>query len=113
FCTCWASTIAAFPIVSKAATNASPTSTTRTSRAVCRFRLSPPSRRSRTVIEWEPAKLQMFGRSLEHAGRADRAKIALTDVNLSIGEFGQQKMDELERDARNDQNELKRVIGTI
>jgi energy-coupling factor transporter ATP-binding protein EcfA2 len=57
--------------------------------------------------------LQMFGRSLEHARRADRAKITLTDVNLSIGEFGQQKMDELERDARNEQNELKRVIGFL
>jgi len=55
----------------------------------------------------------MFGRSLEHARRADRAKITLTDVNLSIGEFGQQKMDELEQDARNDENRLKKVIGFL
>ncbi|HUY37016.1 MAG TPA: hypothetical protein VMV69_30135 [Pirellulales bacterium] len=31
-------------------------------------------------------------------------------MNLSIGEFGQQKMDELEQDARNDEDQLKQVI---
>jgi len=53
--------------------------------------------------------LQMFAASLEQARRASRAKVTLTDVNLSIGEFGQQKMDDMERDARNEQNMLKRV----
>lgn len=57
--------------------------------------------------------LQMFGRALDHARRANRAKVTLTDVNVSIGEFGQQKLDELERDARNEQNELKRVLGFL
>lgn len=54
--------------------------------------------------------LQMFARSLEHARRANRSKVTLTDVNLSIGEFGQQKLDELEQDARNEQNTLKRGV---
>jgi hypothetical protein len=57
--------------------------------------------------------LQMFAASLEQARRANRAKVALTDVNLSIGEFGQQKMDDMERDARNDQNALKRVMNFL
>jgi hypothetical protein len=54
--------------------------------------------------------LQMFAASLEEARRANRAKVTLTDVNLSIGEFGQLKMDDMERDARNEQNMLKRVL---
>jgi Cdc6-like AAA superfamily ATPase len=54
--------------------------------------------------------LQMFAASLEQARRANRAKVTLTDVNLSIGEFGQQKMDDMERDARNEQNMLKRAL---
>jgi len=54
--------------------------------------------------------LQMFGKALEHARRANRATVTLTDVNLSIGESGQQKMDDLEQDARNEQNTLKRAV---
>ena len=54
--------------------------------------------------------LQMLGRSLEHARRVEHSKVTITDVNLSIGEFGQQKMDELEQDARNDEDQLKQVI---
>jgi energy-coupling factor transporter ATP-binding protein EcfA2 len=54
--------------------------------------------------------LQMFGASLQQARRANRARVTLTDVNLSIGESGQQKLDEMERDARNAQNMLKRVL---
>ena len=53
--------------------------------------------------------LQMFAASLDQARRASRAKVTLTDVNLSIGEFGQQKMDDMERDAHNEENLLKRV----
>jgi hypothetical protein len=57
--------------------------------------------------------LQMFAASLEQARRADREKVALTDVNLSIGEFGQQKMDDMERDARNEQYMLKRAMSFL
>ena len=57
--------------------------------------------------------LQMFAASLDQARRANRAKVTLTDVNLSIGEFGQQKMDDMERDARNEQNMLKRVMNFL
>lgn len=57
--------------------------------------------------------LQMFGRSLEHAQRSRHKTVLLTDTNLSIGEFGQQKMDELERDARNEQDGVRRVLGYI
>lgn len=57
--------------------------------------------------------LQMFAAALGQARRANRSKVTLTDVNLSIGEFGQQKMDDMERDARNDQNQLKRVLSYI
>jgi energy-coupling factor transporter ATP-binding protein EcfA2 len=57
--------------------------------------------------------LQMFAASLEQARRANREKVTLTDVNLSIGEFGQTKMDEMERDARNEQNMLKRVMDFL
>ena len=41
--------------------------------------------------------------ALDQARRANRAKVTLTDVNLSIGEFGQRKMDDMERDVRNEQ----------
>lgn len=57
--------------------------------------------------------LQMFGKSLEHATRANRSRITLTDVNLAIGEFGQRKMDDLEQDARNEQNMLKNVVNYL
>jgi hypothetical protein len=54
--------------------------------------------------------LQMLGRSLEHAKRSGRSKITLTDANLVIGEFGQQKMDAVDQDARNEQDTLRRVV---
>jgi energy-coupling factor transporter ATP-binding protein EcfA2 len=57
--------------------------------------------------------LQMFGRALDHAHRASRSKITLTDVNLAIGEAGQRKMDELEQDARNEQNILKDTVAFL
>ncbi len=54
--------------------------------------------------------LQMFGKSLEHARRVNRPRITVTDANLAIGEFGQQKMDDLQLDARNEENTLRRVV---
>ncbi|HWX22768.1 MAG TPA: ATP-binding protein [Candidatus Binatia bacterium] len=57
--------------------------------------------------------LQMFGKALEHARRASRWTVTLTDVNLAIGEFGQQKMDYLEQDARNEQNTLKNLVDYL
>jgi len=57
--------------------------------------------------------LQMFGRSLEHAQRNRHSSVTLSDVNISIGEFGQQKMEELEEDARNVAGELKAALSQI
>ena len=57
--------------------------------------------------------LQMFSKSIEHAKRAGRARVELSDANLAIGEFGRQKMAELEEDARNEQNLLKRALEAI
>jgi Cdc6-like AAA superfamily ATPase len=57
--------------------------------------------------------LQMFSKAIEHAGRAGRRKVELSDANLAIGEFGRQKMAELEEDARNEQNLLKRALEAI
>jgi hypothetical protein len=57
--------------------------------------------------------LQMFSKSIEHASRADRKKVELTDANLAIGEFGQQKMADLEEDARNEENFLKKALYAI
>jgi hypothetical protein len=57
--------------------------------------------------------LQMFGKALENARRADRPSITLTDVYLAIGEFGQQKLDYLEQDARNEKNMLKHLVGHL
>ena len=57
--------------------------------------------------------LQMFANSLEHAQRNHRAKVTLSDVNISIGEFGQQKMDDLSRDARNEAGELKNMLEKL
>jgi hypothetical protein len=57
--------------------------------------------------------LQMFASSIEHAARAGRAKVELTDTNLAIGELGQQKMSDLEDDARNEEGQLKDVLNTI
>jgi hypothetical protein len=52
----------------------------------------------------------MFARSLELARKSTRSTVALTDVNVAIGEFGQQKIDEMQADARNEQGALERVI---
>lgn len=57
--------------------------------------------------------LQMFSKSIEHAKRAGRHKVELSDANLAIGEFGRQKMTELEEDARNEQNVLKKTLKVI
>jgi energy-coupling factor transporter ATP-binding protein EcfA2 len=57
--------------------------------------------------------LQMFSKSIEHASRAGRKKVELSDANLAIGEFGQQKMADLEEDARNEENFLKEALDAI
>lgn len=57
--------------------------------------------------------LQMFAKALEHARRSRRPKVTLTDTNLAIGEFGQQKMDELELDARNEKNVLRKLVDYL
>ena len=57
--------------------------------------------------------LQMFARSLEHAQRNRHSSVTLSDINISIGEFGQQKMEELEEDARNQAGELKVALSRI
>lgn len=57
--------------------------------------------------------LQMFARALEHAQRNRHSTITISDVNISIGEFGQQKMDELGIDARNESDELRQFLGKI
>lgn len=57
--------------------------------------------------------LQMFSESIEHARRAGRKRVELSDANLAIGEFGRRKMAEMEEDARNDQNLLKKALGAI
>jgi len=57
--------------------------------------------------------LQMFSKALEHASRARRQRVELTDANLAIGEFGQQKMSDLEQDARNEESKLKRTLNAI
>jgi hypothetical protein len=57
--------------------------------------------------------LQMFSKSIEHASRASRQRVELTDANLAIGEFGQQKMADLEEDARNEQNLVQRALDAI
>lgn len=57
--------------------------------------------------------LQMFARALEHAQKNRRVSVTLSDVNMAIGEFGQQKMDELEMDARNDSGRLRDGLREI
>lgn len=57
--------------------------------------------------------LQMFSKSIEHAKRAGRRRVELSDANLAIGEFGRQKMAELEEDARNEENLLKKTLAAI
>jgi energy-coupling factor transporter ATP-binding protein EcfA2 len=57
--------------------------------------------------------LQMFAASIEHAARVDRTKVELTDANLAIGEVGQQKVAELEQDARNEEGQLRSLLSAI
>ncbi len=57
--------------------------------------------------------LQMFSKSIEHARRAHRHRVELSDTNLAIGEFGRQKMTELEQDARNEEDLLKKALKVI
>lgn len=57
--------------------------------------------------------LQMFGRSLEHAQRNRRTAITLSDVNIAIGEYGQQKIDDLQRDARNEEGVLRTMLAQL
>jgi Cdc6-like AAA superfamily ATPase len=57
--------------------------------------------------------LQMFARAVEHARRNKRAVVTLSDVNVAIGEFGQGKMDELSKDARNSEGELRDMISAL
>jgi hypothetical protein len=55
----------------------------------------------------------MFGRSLEHAQRSKHAAVTVSDVNIAIGEFGQQKMDDVDRDARNDAGEILEMLRRL
>jgi len=55
----------------------------------------------------------MFAASIEHAARVDRTKVELTDANLAIGEVGQQKVAELEQDARNEEGQLRSILCAI
>jgi hypothetical protein len=57
--------------------------------------------------------LQMFAKSLEHAARAGRRRVELSDANLAIGEFGQQKMADLEEDAQNEETSVKSALDAI
>lgn len=57
--------------------------------------------------------LQMFARALEHAQRNKHVAVTLSDVNSAIGEFGQQKMDDLRRDARNEADVLTKLLERL
>ncbi|HUQ91393.1 MAG TPA: ATP-binding protein [Bryobacteraceae bacterium] len=57
--------------------------------------------------------LQMFSKSIEHASRAGRKRVELSDANLAIGEFGQQKMTDLDEDARSEKNFVKKALDAI
>jgi hypothetical protein len=57
--------------------------------------------------------LQMFGRSIDHARRNRHTVVTLSDVNASIGESGQRKMDELAQDARNAEGDLVDFLTDI
>jgi hypothetical protein len=57
--------------------------------------------------------LQMFARSLEHSQRNRRSTITLSDINVAIGEFGQQKLNDLQLDARDGEGELRRMLQLI
>lgn len=57
--------------------------------------------------------LQSLAGAIRHARRANRKKVVVTDVNLAIGEFGQQKLADMERDAQNEKNALRMVLEMI
>lgn len=57
--------------------------------------------------------LQMFARSLEHATRNKHSAVTLSDVNVAIGEFGQQKLNEVQQDARNNEGELRAMLTKL
>jgi len=55
----------------------------------------------------------MFARALEHAQRNKHVAVTLSDVNGAIGEFGQRKMDDLRRDARNKADTLTKFVEKL
>ena len=57
--------------------------------------------------------LQMFARAIEHAHRAKHASVTLSDVNSAIGEFGQQKTDDIIHDARNEADKLTKFLARL
>lgn len=57
--------------------------------------------------------LQMFARSLEHAARNKHSSVTLSDINVAIGEFGQQKLSELDLDARNEAGIIRRMLDLL
>ena len=57
--------------------------------------------------------LQMFARALEHAQRNRHTAVTVSDVNIAIGEVGQQKMDDLQRDARNEAGVLQAMLAKL
>lgn len=57
--------------------------------------------------------LQSLAGAIRHARRANRKKVVVTDVNLAIGEFGQQKLSDMEKDAQNEKNALRLVLEMI
>lgn len=57
--------------------------------------------------------LQMFAKATTHARRNKHSVVTLSDVNIAIGEFGQQKMEDLSRDARNTADALLKAITRL
>lgn len=57
--------------------------------------------------------LQMFARSLEHAARNKHSAVTLSDINVAIGEFGQQKLSELDLDARNEAGIIRKMLDDL
>lgn len=57
--------------------------------------------------------LQMFARSLEHASRNRHSAVTLSDINVAIGEFGQQKLQELDLDARNEAGIIRQMLDLL
>ena len=55
----------------------------------------------------------MFSIALVSARRAKRSLVVLSDVNLSIGELGKQKMSDLEQDVRNESDTLKQALNSL